>query len=471
MKNATRLSIFFCFFALSFAIDLTEEWESLPACLFFLILLVTVYLRGMDRAAMLTYLVLSSIYTLAADFPDVGNHNNLYLFCSLFIIAATLASTFGARRLSDEQLWEVMTPPLRVALSLVYIFAGLHKLNLDFFHLESGCSSEFLRGMLGLFRLPNANVPAAAILAAAVFTLVWELGGGVLLWIRRWQAPMLLVSWVLHTVLAMMVFFDFSSLAFALLLTFLPRAQWDLILQRPIGTRGLQIDRVSCYFFLNVLVACLAGIYFYRHGLDRSGFDRSFHRWQGLGLNFGFLCFVWPVVREAGRFRRGIGWAGVPMWNRQVPKVWAVLPLFLIFYGMNPYLGLRTAGTFTMFSNLRTEGETSNHLLFASNPLKFWGYQEDVVEIVELDPRHASEARKSLVGYLLPVVEFKKQIYGWRRAGLTDLAAVYRYDGATYRTSDIVADNVWNVRSRDLEMFLLDFRVIQQDASPNRCRW
>ena len=46
------------------------------------------------------------------------------------------------------------------------------------------------------------------------------------------------------------------------------------------------------------------------------------------------------------------------------------------------YLGFRTAGNFTMFSNLRTEGTRSNYLLLARDPLKIGGYQANVVRFL-----------------------------------------------------------------------------------------
>ena len=77
---------------------------------------------------------------------------------------------------------------------------------------------------------------------------------------------------------------------------------------------------------------------------------------------------------------------GVKIW---FPKsIWSVsaISLFVVFV-MSPYLGLRTAGCLTMFSNLRTEGQTSNHLLLRNNPFKFFNYQEDHIYIVDIDER------------------------------------------------------------------------------------
>ena len=140
-----------------------------------------------------------------------------------------------------------------------------------------------------------------------------------------------------------------------------------------------------------------------------------------------------------------------------------VFLVLLFLYGMTPYLGLRTTGNFTMFSNLRTEGTSSNHLLLSSNPIKVWDYQEDVVQFMEI--RHG----RGLKGKSLPVVEFRKAIYKWTQAGQT-VPLELEYRGEIYSTEDIVKDPVWSTEKRNWEMMLLDFRDIQPEG-PNQCRW
>jgi len=51
--------------------------------------------------------------------------------------------------------------------------------------------------------------------------------------------------------------------------------------------------------------------------------------------------------------------------------------VFLGFIVLSPYIGLRTTGAFTMFSNLRTEGSGSNH--YAVSGVHLADYQNDLV--------------------------------------------------------------------------------------------
>lgn len=124
-----------------------------------------------------------------------------------------------------------------------------------------------------------------------------------------------------------------------------------------------------------------------------------------------------------------------------------------------------------MFSNLRTEGSASNHFLLGGNPLKLWGYQEDVIRFIDIDDRKAQIAYQyqPLQGNLLPAVEFRKLVYAWTRAGTT-IPMQFEYRGRIYSTKDIVNDPVWRTDARDWEMVLMDFRSIQP-VGPNQCRW
>lgn len=105
-----------------------------------------------------------------------------------------------------------------------------------------------------------------------------------------------------------MIFLDFSSLAFALMLTFLPAEHWSLLERRAQVRLGpVQANRTSVYFW-------------------RNGYQPSFHRWQGLALNVGFLVFLWPIVKHVLSHRGRVGWSGVGMWRADVPKWLACSP-------------------------------------------------------------------------------------------------------------------------------------------------
>jgi hypothetical protein len=288
--------------------------------------------------------------------------------------------------------------------------------------------------------------------------ICWELVGGLLLLAPRWQGPCLLFSWAMHAMLSLIGFVDFGSLAFALLFTFVPLVYLDLMtgrLQLPLVRWA--VPRVHVYVALNIV----AGV--------ASGMHRRLV--AAVIFNAATLVILWPMLRALAAQLPRVAWPGVALRSRVTPAWLYLFPVLLVAHGLTSYLGLRTAGNFSMFSNLRTEGPRSNHLLLAANPLKLWGYQEDVVRFARIDDQAAAIGYnyQPLQGQALPVVEFRKLIDEWARADRV-VPVAFEYRGRQYATDDIVRDPVWRTRGRDWEMRLLDFRVIQPDGA-NRCRW
>jgi hypothetical protein len=487
------------------------------------VLVITIIiLTGITRVKFLVFLILATAVLLFDRFPDLPNHGNIIIYCNILMIVAMIYS-FARYRVfaSDDDYFEMIRPVLRASLILVYCLAGFHKLNSDFLNPQVSCAGRMLSAVVeggsivtsniygasaalmlaagalfilrkrisgtyfvtsrlqvytlllilcagaGLYSAlllikPHLDIPAdlvlAIVLATAVLTILWELVGGLLLTIPKFQAPMLLVFGTMHAVLAMIGFNDFSVLAFSLLFTFIPSSYYPMInsytnLRFP----RLRIHRAHAYFMINLLGAILSG------GILTGTHIQYFQQVSGLSFILAALIFTWPILSMIFSSSRRPVWGGVPVLNRHMPKFMFVFLVLLFLYGMTPYLGLRTAGNFTMFSNLRTEGTFSNHLLLRSNPIKVWGYQEDVVRFMEI--RHA----RWLKGNSLPIVEFRKAIYGWTQAGQT-VPLELEYRGEIYSTEDIVKDPVWRTEKRNWEMMLLDFRVIQPEG-PNLCRW
>jgi hypothetical protein len=306
------------------------------------------------------------------------------------------------------------------------------------------------------------GMPASALaflmLAMAGVVILWEFVGGLLLTVPRFQGPLLAFAWTMHATFSLIGFVHFGALAFALLFTFVPPSYFDLA-TRPVRVPvlGWSIPRPQLYFAVAVLVGIVSAL---RHRLVAA-----------VLFNLGVLILLWPILRAVVAQAPRPAWPGVSLRGSLTPRWMFAFPVVLLLYGLTPYLGLRTAGTFTMFSNLRTEGASSNHLLLAGNPLKLWGYQEDVVRIIRIDDSLAAmgDNYQPMQGYTLPVVEFRKRIHAWTAAGKA-IPMTFEYRGEVHSTDNIVADPVWRTRGRDWEMRLMDFRVIQASGA-NRCRW
>jgi len=520
--------VFALLYTVALVLDLGDEWQDPWFTGLFLLGAAAAGITGMTRLKFLILLVAVTSYNLVFRFPEVANHVNLTICLNVAMILA-MAYSFVRHRNADTapvDYFTAISPLLRLSLVLVYFLAGFHKLNSDYFNPEASCAAGFLGLVIAALRTSVLGIPAVVMVTAVgvvagyrlsrrgrfgsrgslVFTTVvvtigsvglggalaillepqtgrapalaigmvaaaavlgWELAGSLLLTVPRLQAAILAFSLSMHAALALVGFADFGALALALLFSFVPASyQQVLIVDGGVRIRGFVVHRVHIYGAIGIAVTLFSGT---RVVVQRLPHEPLI---AGLLFDLAVLIAIWPILATVFSPSPRPVWGGVRILNRRMPAFLYVFPVVLVLMGMTPYLGLRTAGNFSMFSNLRTEGDTSNHLLLGANPLKVWGYQEDIVWIVDIDDRVGQRIHhydQSPRGYALPVVEFRKWIQEWSRAG-DHVPLTYGYRGELHTTDDIVTDPRWRTDSRTPAMVLLDFRVIQP-GQPNWCRW
>lgn len=520
-------SIFALFYMTAFFLEMVEKWK-FPGFTLVSFLLIPIFIfTKITRTKFLVFLVLTTAYFLLFHFPEVANHVNLFIFCNIVMIGGLIYSFAHPSNYVMDDYFEIIRPVLRATLILVYVLSGFHKLNRDFLNPEVSCSRGMLEALLPIIKSRVFGIPITPVLAfgvlivlwqlvgscrilakfriltlllisgaglmlcggllilklyigiptafkllvvvaTGILVILWELIGGLLLIVPKFQAPVLLFSWAMHSVLAVIGFVDFGGLAFALLLTFIPSSYYQVLNRHAtLHFSELRIHRAYVYFLINAIGGILSGIHYRVHPF------LDIQVVAGMLFNLASIIFIWPILSIVFLPSHRPIWGGIPIFNQKMPKFMFVFLAFLMFYGMTSYLGLRTTGNFSMFSNLRTEGEFSNHLLLSSNPLKIWNYQEDVVQVIKIDDKRAEIGHQyqPLQGNELPIVEFRKLIHKWTMAGHT-VPVIFRYQGKTYSTKDISNDPVWHADGRNWEMVLMDFRVIQPISDgPNGCYW
>jgi hypothetical protein len=497
-------------------LELAEHWNYPLFTLAVLIIILLTLLTPITRITFLVFLAVTTSQFLVVQFPEVANHVNVEIYCNLVMMIGIIYSLARSRDFATDDDWfAMMRPVIQTTAILMYFLAGFHKLNADFFDPDVSCVADLLGKLSAIVGSEVAGVPTALILAVGIIAVTyrllsvsplrryrpvaagvgaigliavaallvlkpapeippparlgvilamagivisWELVGGLLLAVPRLQAPVVAFSWMMHSTLVLIGFVDFGALALALLYTFVPRPYLDLLNQQVrIPVTGRVMHRVRFYFAISVL----------------SGMASGLNKWVASGLLFlvAELVLVWPVLASLVSPPPRPAWGGVPLSSRMTPRWMFIFPVLLLLHGFTPYVGLRTAGNFSMFSNLRTEGATSNHFLLGSNPLKIWSYQEDVVRFIAIDDGWAriGYGYVPLKSNRLPVVEFRKLIYKWTRAG-RKVPLTFEYRGKIHSTRDIVHDPLWRTDTRNWEMALMDFRVIQPEGS-NQCRW
>ncbi len=522
-------SIFAVIYTTAILLEMVESWAYPIPTLILLSLSIFLLLRT-NRHRFLIFLTVSTIYFLFFRFPDVANHVNLIICTNIALILGLIYSItrYGGEQ-EDDRFYEVIQPILRLTIISTFLVAGFHKLNYDFVNPNVSCIrtlgrkiwqtmlSSFLDlgiptlvvvGLIGAaavgvlrrvpasFALPAIDWPALAapliatlIISAALLALVgtsaiassqgaviflviivvlcWQVVEGLLLLFPRFQWVGLVLSLAVHVQLAMIGIVDFQSIALALLMTFIPLDVWRAWMRSAhIRVGGAYLHRAHVYFLLNLFAGLLMLIQNHVQPIIPRPYVVG-----GILFNVAVLIMLWPIISDLFSKDRGWRWEGVPVLRAATLRPLYLAPLALALFGFTSYFGLRTAGNFSMFSNLGTEGATSNHILLGSNPLKFAHYQEDVVRIIDIDDNAAKIGYQyqSLKGNSLPVVEFRKLLLQWREAGRI-VPITLEYQDKITKSKNIAAETRWRVDGYDWEMRLLDFRVIQP-SRPNECRW
>jgi hypothetical protein len=514
-------------YATAIMLEMLERWRDVPAATLMLVWLGLLVWRT-NVASFALYVLFATLYFVFFKFPEAANHVNLTIFSNIAILIAIALRW----RDGEARVFAALQPALRLLIIGTFTVAGFHKLNADFVNPAVSCAGRFgyavyralmtdplgtgvpsgvalagiLIGAVLVYRRGSRRIhmppvdwrgvaaPVVTILAmgtavlalvgteaitgpveavvifVAIMVLSWQLVEGPLLLIPRFQWVAITFSLGVHATIAMAQVVDFQSIAIALLLTFVPPQIWEAWRRGArIGTGALGINRAAAYLAINLFAGILMLVNY-----QVVEFMDPAYVVGGVIYNFSLVVLFWPILVDLFSGQRKWRWTGVPVLGAEAPKLTYLLPVALVLFGLTSHLGLRTAGNFSMFSNLRTEGDVSNHLLFGSNPIKIWGYQEDLVEIVEADPRDRNAGFDFKValdpGYRLPVVEFRKILHHLHETGRV-VPMTIRYQGETIVSADIAREPGWVVPERDWEMRLLDFRVIQPDGPPNECRW
>jgi hypothetical protein len=235
--------------------------------------------------------------------------------------------------------------------------------------------------------------------------------------------------------------------------------------------------------------AALSGVSLYFHGLRGNAVivagDELSLRADTL-ICLAWMAMVWPLLlplfARAGAWRGDRRWAGAPV-------AWAI-PAVAVFNGATPYLGLKTVANYSMFSNLRTEGGRTNHLIVPAGRFALAGYQEDLARIGFLyrtpPPRwplwvriaggdrwvrRSSRWVADLPNARVPFAELQRTLQLWRDVGFKDVSVGYERRGQWRVVQDAFADPDLMQALPVWERKLMAFRAVDEDGRESSCRW
>ena len=329
-------------------------------------------------------LAIIQLLDVASSLPVVPNHWLLTGIVSLAIVGAATAGALrgGRADLQLGELYQTLTPPVRLSAAIFYFFTFFHKLNADFLNPDVSCAVRFLAQTLapvGLTALPGMG---PVVIGA---TLAVELLLAVGLAIPRWRYAACLLGAGFHILLALdapHVFYNFSAVMFAVLWVCLPAREADRLARRPGG-------RFGRWQFLGGY-ALIVGLAWW--------FPAEAWRVTAFGFSGLWFAFALTLLSRAGLLGRchvvQLARAARPSSARPTPLapiearprlryggVMLLVPALVLLNGLSPYLGLKTRTAWQMYSNLNLAAATSNHYLIPYS-LDIGGFLADSVRIL-----------------------------------------------------------------------------------------
>ncbi len=330
----------------------------------------------------------ATLLSALAEIPILGNHWLLAGFASAVVI---LTLGRGAALVSG----------LRWLLVVFYGFAAFAKLNRAFLDPISSCAVFYLDQNLRSWGLPIVSTASPLAHMATWLTVAAELSVvPLLIWKRtRWLG--VLVGSVFHGLISLDLgqhFYDFTAVLYFLFAGFI-----EIDEEAAAGARGPLI--------VKWLVAPVSLVLVVLAVTPLTSMASTIMPIAPFVLWVPFVA-SWLVFVLRRRRQAWVDW-------KLSPAV-AVVVVIAFLNGLTPYLELKTAFSFNMYSNLLTaQGETNHLLIPRTFPLRN-GY-EGPVEIIESSDEGLELYRER--GYLIAYPQFQQYLVG------RSVAVTYARDG------------------------------------------
>jgi hypothetical protein len=392
-----------------------------------------------------------------SDQSICGNHPLIMAAVNATLLVAAVQR--GALRTwkndNAAELLGTAASGIRLEVLAIYFLATFHKLNTDFLSIEHGCVA-FLATDARNQPWPMIFLPVGpGWLEAGIHgTLVVELLIPVLLLFRSTRGAGILLGVFFHSFLSSGPrngFFAFAVVIFPLLWLFASEGAmtrlWAMF--RCIGGSRFDISAATLVRFV-----ALAGIAAASIASSHLQINRTFPAW----IAYDLLVLAWAFA-ELCRGTTATGERKPEIFRCPHPAL-IFMPLVVFINGACPYLGLKTETSFAMYSNLRTEGGRSNHLLVPAYFAPFQ-FQNDLVEVVDSSDSGLREVANS--GMLLTWFDLRRR--AWMNPSMS--VSFVRAD------TTVAVDNVGNRPDLVPPVSwwagrLMPFRPVEKEG-PRRC--
>lgn len=405
----------------------------------------------------LLILALLQISSVAVDAPYNPDHWLLVLFVNLLLLGTALRIRWHGRKLTPSLLMENFAPGARLVFLFCYGFAALSKYNIDFLFSDNSVARKLLE-------LQAREIPALSWLvwppAVPWLTLFCETAVPLCLLFQRTRVWGILVGLLFHAALMIspsVAVYDFTLAVYMMLYLFTPNGL-DVNVRSWLRETRDNAPELATYFrkyrpWLSLAPAVAFLTVSAQMSMESLTTRLAWLRWMVAML----IVISVILVGCIGLFSRTRGRAAL-RWMPRWGLPYAIIGL-AIMNGLCPYLGLKTQGSFTMFSNLRTEAGEWNHLFMPESLRIVDHYQDRLVQITATDD---PVLQKQYVERGLLATEFEVR----RRVAEKPALSLTVRRGAREIVVDVAEDPVLGTPPDLLAQKLLIFRPVSMDGEP-----
>lgn len=365
-------------------------------------------------------LILLQLLDIGIQMPNATNHWIFTGLVNVTILVSVFYCVFKKKsfNIDETEVYETFAPVARVEVLILYFWAVFHKLNSGFFAPEVSCATTLLEAQ----HLDSLILIFPQIISFnPYFTIIIELAILVMLYFKSTRNIAILTGLLFHLVLSYSsynAFFDFTSMVMAAYFLFTHQEFNRCADQWRKNSRQRIKSLFNSYSVSKLVVVCVAVVALL--GLIAL-LNKRLRTFEEFHLHFFWTLYAVVLTYVIVRFlfiKRRTDEANAFVFRS---KWFIVLPVIVFLNGASPYLGLKTENSYSMFSNLRTEGGETNHYLVPAS-VQIFDYQANLVEIVS----STDESLQRLVeaNELMVLFEFKRYL---RKYDVEEV--VYRLNG------------------------------------------
>lgn len=378
----TLLSSIYFFLMWGFALDDRYAW---PASEGVQLALIVMCCAGIVFPRLYGVLLINSfVYALSyyAKSPVASNNQTTSFFVSLVILAGAAYAAYVYLKDRDidwrETLFKAISGPGRWLLAILYFWGIYHKINADFLNPTVSCAVVLYETLAVDFGLQDWSLGRYG---AIYSTFIIEGIAMILLFSPRYKWLGMAIGIPFHIIIGWTgyaFYKDFSTIVLVMYAMFLPatalrNASADAARRFGSEARAATFGRLVLAGSLLIFLISAGILLDYRQAVPTHTQFVWFFTFYALAF-YAFALRYTPWRQD-----------GDAMWDFGIRPGWlAILPVLFFLNGTSPYLGLKTESSITMFSNLHTEDNQTNHLIHGQLPFAAQ-YQNDVVKILDSD--------------------------------------------------------------------------------------